>query len=195
MKNKTKKEGEEDGGGLFFQKVNALLKMKQQQRSHQRHGNGKKKHHHQKHHKHHHHLIQCYPVHTLKDEQTLLKDIIDVQTSICAANERKRLQDHGAHQQYAKVFEPITKTLLTLDEAQRKRQEHQQNRKRRYEEEEEEEEEQQQNRAVEEEEDGEEEPVQLKVEDEGKLKKEKNMTTPPTAKTKKTPQTAPQIKA
>ena len=57
----------------------------------------------------------------------MLKDIIDVQTSIRAANEKKHLQDHGAYQQYAKVFEPITRTLLTLHEAQQKRQQYQQN--------------------------------------------------------------------
>ena len=54
--------------------------MRQQQRSH-RQGTGKEKHRAaSSRQRQQHHLIQFSPVHTLKDEQDLLKNIINVQT-------------------------------------------------------------------------------------------------------------------
>ena len=49
-----------------------------------------------------------------------------MQTAIRAEKERKRVQEHGTYQQYAKVFEPITRTLLTLDQVQEQRRRQQQ---------------------------------------------------------------------
>ena len=118
------------GEGLFTQTMNAQLRMRQEQRRRRHHeGNGKKR---RKstssfadHRRGQQRLIQFYPVHTIKDEQELLKDIVDVQTAIRAQKEKKRLQEQGTYQQYAKVFEPITRTLLTLDQVQEQRRQQQ----------------------------------------------------------------------
>ena len=125
------------GEGLWTQTVNEQLRMRQEQRRRRHHeGNGKKR---QKattssssssssfadHRRGRQRLIQFYPVHTIRDEQELLKDIVDVQTAIRAQKERKRVQEQGTYQQYAKVFEPITRTLLTLDQVQEQRRQQQ----------------------------------------------------------------------
>ena len=132
-----KKVSFEGGEGLFTQTMNEQLRRRQEQRRRRHHeGNGKKRqkstssfadHRRERRQQ---RLIQFYPVHTIKDEQELLKDIVDVQTAIRAQKEKKRLQEQGTYQQYAKVFEPITRTLLTLDQVQEQRQQQNNDRKR-----------------------------------------------------------------
>ena len=57
-----------------------------------------------------------HSVHSIQDEEKLLKKIIDLETEIRAKEEKKRVNKIGQHETFSKIFEPITKELKTISE-------------------------------------------------------------------------------
>ena len=54
---------------------------------------------------------------SIEDETNLLKRIVHLQTQIRASRERKRLSDNSESETYSKIFEPITKSMKSLQAA------------------------------------------------------------------------------
>ena len=57
-----------------------------------------------------------HQIHTIADEETLIKKIIDLETQVRAQRERSRVTKNSENEKYSRIFEPITKTMKTLND-------------------------------------------------------------------------------
>ena len=57
-----------------------------------------------------------HPIHTIEDREQMLKNVLSLQTQIRTKRKRERLVDKSRNQKYAKIFEPITRTLKDLSD-------------------------------------------------------------------------------
>ena len=59
-------------------------------------------------------MTYFHKVSSLKDEEEILKNIINLETAVRAKQEKKRLQENADSSAYAQIFEPITSTMKSL---------------------------------------------------------------------------------
>ena len=57
-----------------------------------------------------------HPIHTIKDREQMLKNVLSLQTQIRTKRKKERLVDKSRNRKYAKIFEPITRTLRDLSD-------------------------------------------------------------------------------
>ena len=57
-----------------------------------------------------------HPIHTIEDREQMLKNVLSLQTQIRTKRKKERLVDKSRNQKYAKIFEPITRTLKDLSD-------------------------------------------------------------------------------
>ena len=60
-----------------------------------------------------------HPIHTIKDREQMLKNVLSLQTQIRTKRKKERLVDKSRNRKYAKIFEPITRTLRDLGDISR----------------------------------------------------------------------------
>ena len=57
-----------------------------------------------------------HPIHTIEDRERMVKKMLSLQTQIRTKRKKERLVDKSRNQKYAKIFEPITRTLKDLSD-------------------------------------------------------------------------------
>ena len=57
-----------------------------------------------------------HPIHTIEDRERMVKTMLSLQTQIRTKRKKERLVDKSRNQKYAKIFEPITRTLKDLSD-------------------------------------------------------------------------------
>ena len=59
-------------------------------------------------------MTYFHKVSSLKDEEEILKNIINLETAVRAKEEKKRLQENAKNSTFSQIFEPITSTMKSL---------------------------------------------------------------------------------
>ena len=57
-----------------------------------------------------------HPIKTIEDREQMLKSVLALQTQIRTKRKKDRLVNNSRHEKYAKIFEPITRTLKDLSD-------------------------------------------------------------------------------